>query len=462
MLSAAMTKFPGRTAVSLLLLAGMLVLTGCGGQTQQAPPGEGAATPVARSATEPAATPAVSAPPPVQQPPSRSRQAIWLVDIENGAGPFVLSGDLGDVYKAEFAPKSGLVILHGDGRALHFSLDGRLIETVEAVQDCVPTADGVIISGRVYAGVRCGLFSPDGRWLTYAVPVHDGVSTVQRPADWDQWAVNLESGEKRLLQAGLKHCGGCDGRFGPAWSASGRFVYFAEYAGERRTFLSDLASGATTVVSRGRNEVPDQPAWSSASDLLLRPSERGTAVLDDPAHMVSRELPDLPWPARFDATGSLIYGWIQSPGAAATVILDARTRQMLDRLEGSPPREHAFGLAMRVQVAAGAGGYVAALESAPACKGTMIYAGALPPFCVDTGFGAVLSPDGGRVALAWPTAGGPDASGLQPYQIVVIETSTHEALIIDGEAASFGPPLMQWSASGSHLLVRWASRVLGP
>ena len=82
---------------------------------------------------------------------------------------------------------------------------------------------------------------------------------------WDQWALNRHTDERRLLQAGLVHCGGCDGRFGAEWSPSGRFVYYAEYAQAGRTFLSDLETGTTRVISEGSTLVSAKPSWTETT-----------------------------------------------------------------------------------------------------------------------------------------------------------------------------------------------------
>ena len=70
-------------------------------------------------------------------------------------------------------------------------------------------------------------------------------------SSWDQWVLEVATGKARELQRGLLDCGGCDARYGPRWSPSGRYVAYAELGGEFRRFLSEVASGSTRQSVRG-------------------------------------------------------------------------------------------------------------------------------------------------------------------------------------------------------------------
>jgi hypothetical protein len=290
----------------------------------------------------------------------------------------------------------------------------------------------------------------------YRVPQHD------------MWAVDLDTGTTTRLQAGLVHCGGCDARYGPRWSASSRYVAYAEFGGAGRRFLSDLTTGTTRQIASG-NEVGDAPEWSPREDLVAySTSPHGTvARIEDLAAGTSRELA-IAWPLRFDASGAYLYSpaWATVPKSGTptvtTTVIDVATGETLGTLPGGPPAEFLWTGATAVTHAAGSKGYLAVLQQASSCAGTAIYTEDSPqPRCIAGGAQGQIAPDGSRVAIArdvgksGPVHGpGFSALSLPRYDIDVVDLSGGARTVVVG-AISFAPPLMLWNAAGTHLLVLW-------
>src|SRR5690606_16470728 len=116
-----------------------------------------------------------------------------------------------------------------------------------------------------------------------------------------------------LLTDQLRHCGGCDARAGPAWSPSGWYVIVAETGGGEDgavVYLADTELGEATVLARGSNvnEAGRQPQWSPVEDALIAPGEDGSTQLMRPAEGTTARI-DVPWPARFDETGTYVYSY---------------------------------------------------------------------------------------------------------------------------------------------------------
>jgi hypothetical protein len=332
-----------------------------------------------------------------------------------------------------------------------------------ALGDCSEGPGGAVVSGRNFPGVSCGPISPDGMWMTYQKDAGEvEVDGGRRVPAWDQRAVNVATGEDILLQAGLRHCGGCDGRFGPGWSASGRFVYFSEWLHEGSMFLSDVDTGTTIEIFAGVTDILYQPTWSPVADLLLHPAQGGTVVLRDAASGLAMQLDDVAWPARFDSSGRYAYSpaWAEGPKArGSTSILDVTSGRTVATLEGQPPYVAAL-LQVRT-IARTSTGFVAALENAPGCDGSVIYVDGLHRHCIAGAFAANLSPDGSNVALMRKVGetgpitfpgGGSVNSGR--YEVVIIEAGTgDELLLVPGLVGDEYPQPAVWNDAGTHLLV---------
>src|SRR5690606_13737172 len=195
--------------------------------------------------------------------------AVWLYNVE--------SGDRATLYEdyefrivsiARFDGEHVVVRDRRESQHTRFDLEGNVI-AVEPTPSpntrlqCEETSAGATVDGRAYDGVRCGLIGPDERWMLYGVDAGtQAVGGGTALPVWDQWAVNLDTDERRLLQAGLVHCGGCDGRFGPRWSPSGRFLVFPELVGNGRTFLHDFETAETRLLFEGSTEISWAPEWS--------------------------------------------------------------------------------------------------------------------------------------------------------------------------------------------------------
>jgi hypothetical protein len=347
------------------------------------------------------------------------------------------------------------------GTVMRFRLDGapNSAYTVE----CEEVPGGARIKGRTYPGVTCrGVFSPDGKWMTYAV---DNLPPpASSPGTWDQWVVDLDSGETRMLQEGLVHCGGCDGRYGPSWSASSRYVAYAETGGNRR-FLSDVSSGATRQIGSG-GDIGSAPTWSSSADWLVyqMTPQSNEARFEDLESGTASNLP-IAWPAQFDASGRVLYSpaWGSDPKSppGTTTIFDPATWSVVATLAGQAPWESMWNGTRPVGLRDG--DYVAAVERAPGCDGTAIYVeGRSAAGCVLNGVRANVSPDGSYVAVArnegatgTVTAPGIEATSLTRYSVAIVDMATGATRSVVADAPGYAPPVMAWNAAGTHLVVLW-------
>lgn len=276
--------------------------------------------------------------------------------------------------------------------------------------------------------------------------------------DWDQWLLDLESGERRLLQAAMRHCGGCDGRFGPAYSPDGSHAYFSELIQDGLIYVADLAAGEAEVISEGRTEIDRRPIWSATGARLLY-SDNGERVLvrDFAAGADAADIEVLAWPARFDATGTAIYSpaYSRASGPTSTTVVDATTFEVLTAVDGASDIG-AFWFPRDV-VTLTAEGPVLALEQAEDCPdGTTLYIPAVPDGrCLEAAIGATVSPDGRRVAFAVLLDRG-SHSVPSEYRVLIADTETLEPVtMIEGALSYDAPPAMEWNATSTHLLVRW-------
>lgn len=417
-------------------------------------------------------TPRASATPPPGS--TEVPSTVQLIDVSTGVAKTLYQGVAQRAGSAAFDGDEAIISV-GE-QSLRFRLDGSpVIGSPRPERSCREANGAAEVGGRRYSGVSCGLISPDGRSMAYLIQVGEvtvGTSGYRVPQH-DMWAVNLDTGTTTRLQAGLVHCGGCDARYGPRWSASSRYVAYAEFGGAGRRFLSDLTTGSTRQIAAG-NEVGDAPEWSPRADLIAySTAAHGTgARLDSLAAGTSRELA-IAWPVRFDASGTYLYSpaWAVAPKSGpptvTTTVTDAATGKTLASLPGAPPAEFLWTGTTAVTRAAGSNGYLAVLQQAPSCAGTAIYTEGSPqPRCIAGGAQGQSAPDGLRVAVArdvgqvGPVHGpGFSAQSLPRYDIDIVNVVGGGGRTVVASAASFAPPLMIWNAAGTHLLVLWPHAV---
>jgi hypothetical protein len=456
--------------VARLSLAGLIAVTtllACGGndaiETPAPPPTETAiATAIPSLPTPPGPPPA---PPPAIQVPS----AVLLIDAETGSQISLFESYQDPAYTSGFdGSEVGITYRSaGEVKVDHYDLQGVLLRTTDLPPPssdaaCTESADGASVDGRTYPDTHCGQISPDRRWMTYQVPV------MPRPPSgagvpWDQWAVNLQTGDRRLLQADLQHCGGCDGRFGPKWSPGGRYLYFSELDGNGSTFLSDLQLGTTREIFRGHTDSSYEPAWSPAADVLLYPNSSETTMLEDLRAGTKRELTGLAWPARFDLSGTFVYSpaWNDPrTTGVTTAVLDLRSGAIMT-LPGRVGRTSIYITGEAVQNVGGVA--VAALEQVPDCDGTAIYFGDLLRHCVSGATAPSFSPDGSSVALMRRTgaAGRYSSPASQSMTgakfealIVDLQTGAERVVARDLIGSDMYPLPARWNEDGTHLLLQ--------
>ena len=140
---------------------------------------------------------------------------MWLIDVRDGALTTLLEDAEARPYAVGFAESEDIAVLHYTQVDVSVAFDGTEVARSEPVIDCRQLDDAVEIAGLRYENVLCGPISPDGRRMTYRV-------VISELRLWDQWVIDLVTDERRVLQEGLRHCGGCGGRFSPGWSPSGR------------------------------------------------------------------------------------------------------------------------------------------------------------------------------------------------------------------------------------------------
>jgi hypothetical protein len=435
---------------------------------------------------ETAVAPVNSTPPPLSPTMgifTEVPSTVWLVDARRGALT-TLRQENRLITGAEFDEEAGAVIvLHYGHEEVRLSFVGAELgrQAPTGSYPCRDVPGGVEVGGRVYMDVTCGPVAPGERWMVYAVVTGQvDAGSGFRVNVWDQWAIDLHTDERFVLQRGLRDCGGCDGRFGPGWSVSGRFVYFAETGGQSRVWLSDLERRTTREIASGpgANEVGMQPQWSPVADVLLRPSTGGATIVEELETARSFEIAGLPVPARFDATGRYTYapGWARGPFAGPgepsspqeTVVVDTGTWTVLGRLSGAPPTDRKF-VDLPAPLVATGDGFVAALEYASGCEGTALYRNVTLAACIIGGVGSVLSPAGRWVALSRKTgetgparAPGVQANSFNRYDILLVGTATGAEQVVAREALSTNPPVLRWNRASTHLLVRWPFSGYGP
>lgn len=438
----------GRALLMFLLAIPLFAAACSGGTSSPATPTVAATaspTPQATVTSDATATPTAASTP----SGATVQSTVQLVDVRSGKVTTLYQDSNNAAYDARF---DGDTVVVGAGTGtLAFHLDGSPA-SVPAAQPCQPPGQKPIYCN----------FSPDGRRVIY--PVENGQKSLASgyvvPL-WDQWVMEVATGKTQMVQPGLVHCGGCDGRYGPVWSPSSRYVAYAELGGEGRRFLTDAQSGATRQIGTGA-EVGEAPVFSADGNrLLYQEEDNGTvARLEDLSTGTSVVL-TIPWPAAFDTSGALVYSpaWNGDPKGSppTTTVVDAATGKTVAQLAGAPPQW--FGWSPGIAVGASSGGFVAALQSAPTCDGTAIYtdAGAHSE-CIAGGAEGRVAPNGRYVAVARLTGSIPgpnvNAVAINVYAINVVAVGGPTTTVVTG-AASFQPPLMVWNTAGTYLLVLW-------
>ena len=456
------------------------LLSGCtseGSPSTESP--EVTSTPTAQPTAAPTTRAPFIIPTPTPTPPPTSVPAtVLLVDVRDRT-TVTLVEDFEDWPSlAEFTEDGAVRVGTWSSGAFVtrlFDLDGteRDPEPAAPTNLCVAVDVGVEVDGRRHEDASCGPISPDGRWMTYQVASSEveinGNYTV---STWDQWVVELDTDGRRLLQGGLRHCGGCDFRFGPEWSPSGHYLVVPELLDGGFVYLSDVRSGATRKVSDvPRPTVLDQrPTWSPVDDRLLRPAADGSTILEDLEAGTRTTLANLPWPAAWDATGTLVYSpaWGQvatnddgQPPTRRTTVLDAQTSDLLATLSGVPSDARLWGAGGEPLIATG-DGFVAVLELAEGCDGTTVYAPSTEDgACLEAATGASPSPDGRLVAFARQSGvgghiEGPHLSaGMPVFEIAVYDVATGAMTVVAEGAIAGRFPDIVWNDAATHILIRW-------
>lgn len=472
-----------RRALLTLLATATLLLAACTSSSDPTP----TATPTIEAtptlAPSPTAT-SETAPPPEVTPTStavvgiEAPATVWLIDTRTAEVHTLTEDTEHFPWRTEFNADGYAVVRYADrGEPPHlaFDIEGQPTSEEVPVAPCTRIDDETItVNGNRIDSERgvfnCGLVSPNERWMTYVGQVErDFIGGADRIQSWDQWVLNLETNESRLVQAGLRHCGGCDGVFGPFWSPSGRYLVLPEL-GVGEVYLADMQTETIRPIGGASgSSILQRPNWAPGGDRILHPDGTGHTVIEDLETGTRVVLDTLPWPATFDPTGRHIYSpaWDTRRDIAAareTTVLDATTLLEVGIRPGGAPGDLIYG-APGTPVMATEGGFVAALEGTSGCRGTALYAvdGSLVT-CVEQGSGAVFSPDGTRLALAVHTGSttqsvnGPGFWGItaRTFDIVLVDVATGSTEVLATDAlSSDAAPLIIWNDEGTHILVRW-------
>lgn len=452
-----------RCTVAAIGLASLLLgaCTGDGDETGGSP----SPPPASSTATATEAATSTSPPPPAPTSPA-FRAGLWLIEVESETQHTLYDGknypwtpgfNVGD--------DSVWVWISEDQSYVRYDLGGRDVERSSEYPAALRGAGGceqpdstiqrVTLDGRTYEA-NCGLVSPDGRSMLYGVELEGGAG--DPAARYAAWMLDLESGMQRLVTDQLRHCGGCDGRVGPAWSPSGRYALVTEtYGGpDSAVYLHDTRTGETRKVAEGTHvsSVGYQVRWSPVDDAFIAPAAGGATVLERLPEGQRMTLPDVEWPARFDPSGRLVY----APGGISlvnevreqTLVVEALDGMMVAEWPGAPsswPLER--GIAWTAQ------GPAALLTAAPECEGTTLHHPLLAASrCLAGAAGAAF--DSGVARVAFARIASQDAS-IAEWEFVVLDIATGQEHVLDGYTLGTDrqPALIRWNQAGTHLLVLW-------
>ncbi len=437
-----------RALAAVLLVAVIAAVVACNGD-EDGTPGvspTAAQTAAAEVTLTPSPSPEGS---PVASPTPEAREVLetlWLVDASDGS-VLLLTETEGYVGQERFVDAGQAVaftqVVPGQGSAVHaLDLSGHPWDSPREPQ-----------SPGVCERLSCGPSSPDGRHTVYTTSPPEG-SLV-----YAYGVIDLETGSQLELRGDLVHCGGCDARYAPAWSPSGRYFTIAEFGGDGRVFLADVEARTDRPIGTG-NETTRRPDWSPVADIVALSGVEGTALVHP---VTGDEWPiDLEWPVRWDASGRYLYSPAWGSGGV-TRIFDMETGET-DEVAGTPPQAHLWTDDVAV-VGLEDGGYTAALGRASGCDGVRVTSALAPsPQCIAGATGAAVSPDGRRVAAAvfvepvrvertaqrWPT-------DMALLRLLIMDVTTGAIVQVEGELVGFAgePPAMRWHPESTHLLVRW-------
>ena len=408
----------------------------------------------------------------VSATPTGPVAGLWLIEVETGTRHVLYEGDdypQSDGFSDDvdtvwvWVPEEDEFVRYDlKGNELQRSTD--FLDTVVSRHRCTQPDNAVqraLIDGDEY-DVNCGVFSPNGSYMVYTVNVDDpGVPQGRYGA----WVLNLTTRASVLATGELRHCGGCDGRVGPAWSPSGRYVLIGEtYGGpDSSMYLHDAQTSETRKVAEGTfvSGITSQVRWSPAEDAFIAPDDEGSTVIERLPDGEKLTLPQIPWPARFNEDGRLVYSpgglYTLRPGdgivggiRADTAVADAGSGEVLATWEGKPAT---WPVERGVQWAGD--GAAALLEEASACPGTTLHHPTLEePRCLPEALGAVFDAETAHVAFARPTT---EVGTATRWAIFLYDFESEAERLLGETSATFGadPPLIRWHPNGTHLLVLW-------
>jgi len=433
------------------------------------------ATPVPTAA----ASPTTPAPEPTPGAPRPLNTTLRLIDTATGESHMLLdSAELLPGYiDAEFEGDTVRVRIFASSPPQELTFDFAGIELSRQPWDhrgrCLWIDEGASEIDGVPYDINCGHFSPDGSKMLYTVTTGTTEVSAGYVVDvWDTWVFDIDSGERTLLQEGLRHCGGCDGVYGHEWSPTGRWVAFGEYysgAGGSRIYLADTETGQSRLIQGGGGSEHSMqiPQWSPDGGWILYRSRNAETYAEEVATGRRVRLPEVVF-AQFTADGDHVAG--QRSGNAAAVptemlVVSIETGEVVAELAGHAPAYRHWLADPPLLVEMTPDGPIAFLDGV--CDGMVAYHPAITSdalgdhsMCLVQAAAAVLSPDGEQVAFARQVGDSgpvesPAFSGqtLPVWRIEVLNLASGAMLEVTGELISAHAPVAQWDASGRYLLV---------
>jgi hypothetical protein len=372
---------------------------------------------------------------------------VWLVDTQTGGKVTIFEEANQRALLPKFTTDGAIEFLVRPEGAqtisqdtlLRYDLHGRELSREPRNGLCWNRLGGAEIDGRFYTDVLCDGASRNGDWMLYWVTTETRSPADSTPSRFAMWAANLATGERRMLQDGLGHCGGCDGRYGAYWSPSGRYVFFAELAGGR-VFLSDMEAATTRFLT----PTYAQPDWSPAQPHLLVYFRDGAGVIEDLETGAITRVPDLLPLAKFDPSGKYVYSRASGPTSSGqqleVQVYSIERQRIVSTLEGSSSWRTMYGV--DIPVSAAPNGFVAVLDNAPGCKSAAVYDNGVRAACLG-GRGYSISPDGSKVAYT--------THEVRLFDVI----SRTETVLATGVVSPRDPPNIVWSSDSRYILVVW-------